>query len=282
MEEEQLNELIRQTLRDSRPVPDPPLDEMWAQIERRAFGNATASYALGDRHRREPHGHAPVWRITTLAAAAALIVGVALGWYAAPRAIAIIPAAMQAATQATTHSATRVAEGDVDNGSTPIAGLTARNETSNAAPDAEAPAATLAASDPRLHSASMSNTTSTAGTASELNDIGNGVGMGRYLVQTAALLAALPSDRATTESDTTIATRAGDLLIQTQLLLDSRAGSDPTLHKLLEDLELVLAQVARLRGPQNRTDLQLIHQAITAHDVLPRVHDATVEVSTTD
>jgi hypothetical protein len=139
--------------------------------------------------------------------------------------------------------------------------------------------------DPRLHTASMnnvSNTTSTASAASELDDIGNGAGMGRYLVQTAALLASLPSDRAATESDTTIARRAGDLLIQTHLLLDSQAGSDPTLHRLLEDLELVLAQVARLRGPQSRSDLQLIHQAITAHDVLPRVHDATVEVSTTD
>jgi hypothetical protein len=136
--------------------------------------------------------------------------------------------------------------------------------------------------DPRLHTASMNNMNNTTSVPSELDDIGNGAGMGRYLVQTAALLASLPSDRAATESDTTIARRAGDLLIQTHLLLDSQAGSDPTLHRLLEDLELVLAQVARLRGPQSRSDLQLIHQAITAHDVLPRVHDATVEVSTTD
>jgi hypothetical protein len=294
MEEEQLNELIRQTLRDSRPVPDPPLDEMWARIERRAFGNVAPSYSLSDRHRREPHGHAPAWRITTLAAAAALVAGVALGWYAAPRATAVTSTAMQA----TTHAVTRVAE----NGSTPIAGSAAQNEagvttgitTGVTTQDGEVPAATLASgvgtprqypsapSDPRLHTASMNNMSNTTSTASELDDIGNGAGMGRYLVQTAALLASLPSDRAATESDTTIARRAGDLLIQTHLLLDSQAGSDPTLHRLLEDLELVLAQVARLRGPQSRSDLQLIHQAITAHDVLPRVHDATVEVSTTD
>jgi hypothetical protein len=289
MEEEQLNELIRQTLRDSRPVPDPPLDEMWARIERRDFGNATPSYSLNDRHLREPHGHAPAWRITTLAAAAALVAGVALGWYAAPRATAVTPTAMQV----TTHGVTRIAE----NSSTPIAGSTAQNEAGVTTQDGEVPAATLASGmgtprqypsapgDPRLHTASMnnvSNTTSTASAASELDDIGTGAGMGRYLVQTAALLASLPSDRAATESDTTIARRAGDLLIQTHLLLDSQAGSDPTLHRLLEDLELVLAQVARLRGPQSRSDLQLIHQAITAHDVLPRVHDATVEVSTTD
>jgi hypothetical protein len=106
--------------------------------------------------------------------------------------------------------------------------------------------------------------------------------MSRYLAQTAVLLASLPSDRATRTSDSVVANRAAELLTQTHLLLDSKAGSDPTLHRLLEDLELVLAQVSRLRGQRNATDLQLIHQALTSHDVLPRVHDATIEASITD
>ncbi|HEY8309083.1 MAG TPA: hypothetical protein VIG47_00940, partial [Gemmatimonadaceae bacterium] len=121
----------------------------------------------------------------------------------------------------------------------------------------------------------------TARFASRLDDVG-GSDMSRYLVRTAALLASLPPDRTTAASDTIIADRASELLTQTHLLLDSRVGSDPTLHRLLEDLELVLAQVARLRVQRSGSDLQLIHQALTVRDVLPRVHDATVEASITD
>ena len=77
MEDERLNETIRQTLIASRQPPKPPLDEMWQQIERRAFGDARRPLML---HARQLH-----WRVPVLAAAAALAIGVGLGWYVAPR-----------------------------------------------------------------------------------------------------------------------------------------------------------------------------------------------------
>jgi len=45
---------------------------------------------------------------------------------------------------------------------------------------------------------------------------------------------------------------------------------------LLEDLELVLMQIARLRGEKSKADLDLIHQAVEQGDVLSRLNSAVV------
>jgi hypothetical protein len=58
--------------------------------------------------------------------------------------------------------------------------------------------------------------------------------------------------------------------------MDSPAGQDPKLRGLLEDLELVLVQIARLRGERNKSDLDLIHQAVEQGDVLSRLNSAVV------
>ncbi|HSU97038.1 MAG TPA: hypothetical protein VLI40_07405 [Gemmatimonadaceae bacterium] len=269
-----MNETIRQTLIASRRPPEPPLDAMWAQIEARVFDDAAPRLVL--------HVNRSRWLTPTLAAAAALVLGVGLGWYAAPRNVVTRIVASPVSASAAT-SAVPVA--------TPTAPTqrTASAETNPPSPvDANSMAVALHshATEPERDTRSVAATFSpdpvAARLASQFNDAGSGSDMSRYLAQTAVLLASLPSDRAATESDTAVAARAGELLTQTHLLLDSKAGSDPTLHRLLEDLELVLAQVARLRGQRNGTDLQLIHQTLTAHDVLPRVHDATIEASITD
>lgn len=260
MEEERLNEIIRQTLTKAQNTPEPPLDEMWAQIERRAFGD------VGPR--RITYVHQSRWLVTTLAAAAALVVGVGLGWYVAPRDVVLrdMGSPVKAASLRPVDSS-RVAQS-----SAPTTSVASANSLP----------ATTSTTVERVQTTHDTIDPTQARLTSQFNGAGNGSETGRYLTQTAALLASLPSDHAATESDTALATRASDLLTQTHVLLDSRAGSDPTLHRLLEDLELVLAQVARLRGPRNGADLQLIHQALTVHDVLPRVHDATLEASITD
>ncbi len=267
MEEERMNETIRQTLAASRRPPEPPLDAMWLQIEERVFGDAKPRLVL--------HTRASRWLIPTLAAAAALVFGVGLGWYAAPRTIVTrVVASPAAATPATQQIAS--------------ADATPSNTQNSNTENSKSVASTIPSREnariQNAHSVATSDSRDLAAArlASQFNDAGGGSEMSRYLTQTTVLLASLPSDRAAAESDTAVATRAGELLTQTHLLLDSKAGSDPTLHRLLEDLELVLAQVARLRGQRNGTDLQLIHQTLTAHDVLPRVHDATIEASTTD
>lgn len=102
----------------------------------------------------------------------------------------------------------------------------------------------------------------------------------RYLGQTAALLVGLPSDGS--RADGTNIGRAKDLLSTTRMLLDSPAASDPRLRVLLEDLELVLAQVVRLQAGQSGDELDFIRQALEQRDVMPRLRTAVADFSADD
>jgi hypothetical protein len=97
-----------------------------------------------------------------------------------------------------------------------------------------------------------------------------------YLGQAAALLISLPAKDASGKTDAAFAKKAADLLVTTRLLMDSPAAQDQKLRTLLEDLELVLVQIARLRGERSKSDLDLIHQAVEQGDVLSRLNSAVV------
>jgi hypothetical protein len=101
----------------------------------------------------------------------------------------------------------------------------------------------------------------------------------RYLGQTAALLIALPSEARAGRPDEQFVNRADELLTRTRLLLDSPAASDAQMRSLLEDLEVVLAQVVRLQNNHSRTELDLINQALEQRDVIPRLRTAVADIS---
>jgi hypothetical protein len=105
----------------------------------------------------------------------------------------------------------------------------------------------------------------------------------RYLGQAAALLISLPAKDASARADTKFSNEAADLLVTTRLLIDSPAANqDPKLRSLLEDLELVLVQIARLRGERNKGDLDLIHQAVEQGDVLSRLNSAVATTQSSE
>ena len=103
-----------------------------------------------------------------------------------------------------------------------------------------------------------------------------------YLGQAAALLISLPAKDASGKADASFAGEAADLLVTTRLLLDSPAAQDPKLRSLLEDLELVLVQIARLRGERNKGDLDLIHQAVEQGDVMSRLNSAVITTQSSE
>jgi hypothetical protein len=88
-----------------------------------------------------------------------------------------------------------------------------------------------------------------------------------------ALLVSLPSSREF-NADGKMVERAGELLSTTRLLLDSPAAEDPELKVLLDDLELVLAQVVRLSSRRHDQEMELITDALEERDVLPRLQNA--------
>ncbi|HST06868.1 MAG TPA: hypothetical protein VLJ83_01770 [Gemmatimonadaceae bacterium] len=104
-----------------------------------------------------------------------------------------------------------------------------------------------------------------------------------YLGQAAALLISLPSKDANGKTDSTFSSKASDLLVTTRLLIDSPAAAqDVKLRSLLEDLELVLVQIARLHTEKNKGDLDLIHQAVEQGDVISRLNSAVATTQSSE
>ena len=96
----------------------------------------------------------------------------------------------------------------------------------------------------------------------------------KYLGETVALLASLQSDARGARSDKQLVTGAADLLNTTRFLLDSPNTNNASVRGLLEDLELVLAQIVQLSNSGTASDVELIHQAMEQRDVMPRLRNA--------
>jgi hypothetical protein len=102
------------------------------------------------------------------------------------------------------------------------------------------------------------------------------------LGESVILLTALP-DASTEDQDRRFAREAGDLLATTRLLIDSPAAQQsPALRTLLEDLELVLAQVARLQRGESRTERELIRDAVQQQDLVPRMRTVAARLAAGD
>ena len=95
-----------------------------------------------------------------------------------------------------------------------------------------------------------------------------------YFDQTAALLVTLPAQLDEGGADAHVVRQASELLSTTRLLLDSPAGSDPELQTLLDDLELILAQIVRLPAVREPGQAALIADALESRHVLPRLRTA--------
>src|SRR3989442_7525730 len=100
------------------------------------------------------------------------------------------------------------------------------------------------------------------------------VAAAQYLTCTEALLTGFRSEAGSGQPDAQFARQARDLLGTTRLMLDSPAAQDARLKGLLEDLELVLAQIAQLPASGNQEDVQLINQGLGQRSVLLRLRTA--------
>ena len=201
MDDQRFDELMDEAAPSFREPPAPPLEAMWANIEREHFG-------VPSRQKLWQRWYAPI-----VGMAATLLLGIGIGRMTA---IDIQP----------------VASGPI--------------------------------------------TTAAAPTYDEAYDDVTGpyrAVTSRYLGQTVALLVSLPSSR-DYQADGKLVERAGELLSTTRLLLDSPAADDPELKVLLDDLELVLAQVVRLSSRRHDQELEMITDALEERDVLPRLQNA--------
>ncbi len=92
------------------------------------------------------------------------------------------------------------------------------------------------------------------------------------LGQAEVLLTQFRADAAGGTAAATSPANARKLLLATRLLLDSPSLTEPRLRGLLEDLELVLAQIAA--GSAQKEDRDVITDGLERRDVLPRLRAA--------
>ena len=95
-----------------------------------------------------------------------------------------------------------------------------------------------------------------------------------HLANSESLLTMVRSDARAGRYDAALGGWASDLLTRTRLLMDSPAADDPTLAELLEDLELILIQVARIsdgEGERGMEELELVNEGIDRQDMLLRI-----------
>lgn len=91
-----------------------------------------------------------------------------------------------------------------------------------------------------------------------------------HLGQAEALLTVVRSEGAGQVGAQTV-DWARSLLSTTRLLLDSPAGRDPKLAPLLEDLELVLVQIASVRDSGSDEDMRMIRESMQHNNLLSKL-----------
>jgi hypothetical protein len=95
-----------------------------------------------------------------------------------------------------------------------------------------------------------------------------------HLSQSEAFLTLFRTSARSGSDERLASTTARQLLASNRLLLDSPAAHDRKIRLLLEDLELVLAEIAQLSPQPSAQDLDLVKDGIERGDVLPRLRTA--------
>jgi hypothetical protein len=95
----------------------------------------------------------------------------------------------------------------------------------------------------------------------------------QHLTGAEALLTSYEAEARAGRQDDQMQAWSRDLLSTTRLLMDSPAGRDPKLRPLLEDLELVLAQIQQATSGRT-SDRDMVVEGIQKRGVLPRIRSA--------
>lgn len=118
----------------------------------------------------------------------------------------------------------------------------------------------------------------TAATAPEREETAYRLAATQHLGRAEVLLTDFRAEARSGEVDARVGALARELLSNTRLLLDSPAGVDPKLRKVLEDLELVLAQLSQLPADEStrgaKQEVQMVNDAIDQARVLPKLRSA--------
>lgn len=270
--DDRFEEALKAMAREHNRPPAVPREEMWAAI---AAARAEARRAPVVIPMRPPRR---VWRWAAIggALAATLLLGILIGrWSSLARRDAADPNIVATQPAGTAGTEVRDTNASTRPEAAPVPQNVAKNQDSG---DPNGPPKGPQRPVERQLVASGGGSTREARRGLSPRDatLPYRVAAMEHLVTTEALLVSLRSDVRAGRSDSTIANWAGDLLGTTRMLMDSPASKDPQLKQLLEDLELVLAQISRLPGARGEAaDLGLIDDAVQRRQIMTRLRALT-------
>jgi hypothetical protein len=272
----EFDDRLRAEVRDYNRPGDVPRERMWARIE--AARAASATGAQAGTSVVPLHGGRRPWLRTAVAVAALLIVGIGIG---------------RLYEQHASSGNTQVAQTMSPGTTTPSAPeSTVIAPSPAAAPDAASRIASGAGTAEGRHAGASSSVPASVRDNRELanrqneSEVDRGgmnspgatnmayrLAMLQHLAGTEAMLISFRTSAKTGEVDAQLTKWARDLLTTTRLMQASPAATDPTMKRLLDDLELVLVQIAQYTaaGEHRAEELDLIEHSIERRGVLPKL-----------
>jgi len=268
MSDERLDEIIRNTARDYH-VPDaPPRDEMWAKIEQTRREAGVVAIRRSSR---------AAWLWPGIGIAAVLVLGIGIGRMV-ERSRASQGTQPVAARPDTSSAAKGTSVAQAPGGGGPVA----PDSTPSVSPVTRTPAGQTNRQAPPRDLAAREGLTvplDLGGGASH-DDAATSEGLAvrlavlQHLAGTEAMLTTFRTEAKSGEVDARLTSWARNLLRTTHLLqASSVASNDPTLKRLLDDLELVLLQIAQYtaKSPHRAEELELIERSIDKRGVMAKL-----------
>ena len=282
-EEDRIDEIIRSAASEYNRPPVTPREEMWTAIQAArsapgprlhvAAGGSQPGYAG-----QKKFGQRFAW--IGMAAAAVLLIGAGIGigrW-----------TNQSAAPVATRPGVADIAEApkpvpsapDNEIGSpTPAIGETAPSAPAPQAPQTQRTREEIRRSPKIVGRGTLTPLPGTTTLASGPIQNSNSsqvytVATARHLADAEVLLTSFTLGSRDASMNRNFAEWAKGLLSNTRLLLDSPAGEDPRRARLLQDLELVLAQIVQLAPDARAEDRQLVEGSIENGQVMTRLRTA--------
>jgi len=257
---DRIDELLARGARDYNQPGSVPRDEMWARIEasRRARSGQTTKPVRTGRVAR------PLWIWSGVGIAAALILSVGIGIgrrveRATPGGPLPVAANTGRATLKTDLAVADEAERSAAAGASrdSIIGKL-REETKG--------------TDRRAHELASRQLSPSLEQSAEPN-LAYRLVVLQHLAGSEAMITAFRTAARRGDVDVQLASWARELLSTTRMLEASAATQDPTMKRLLEDLDLVIAQIVQYatHGTNNSEELDLIEQSITSRGVITKL-----------
>jgi hypothetical protein len=266
MSDDRLDEIIRNAARDYHLPKPAPRDEMWARIEQaRRQAGVTAI-----RHTQRTR-----WVWTSVGVAAVLVIGFAIGQRYEHTQHVRVASAPDTPVLANTPGVvvgsiapdSQTADSNATAPQPPNSKGATRENSVSPTPVRQfaGRAPTSAAEDP--NAVPSHDDPTSQGLAFRLTVL-------QHLAGTEAMLTTFRTEAKSGEVDARLTTWARDLLRTTHLLqASSVASNDPTLKRLLDDLELVLLQIAQYtaKSPHRAEELELIQRSIEKRGVMAKL-----------